>query len=99
MIIAWRILYLTMLARECSDIACDIVFTKEEWQTAYTMSHHKKPPKEPPSLKAMINLIAQFGGYLNRKNDGEPGPTTLWIGLKRLCDFIKAKNIYTNIQG
>lgn len=29
MIIAWRILYLTMLAREYSDINCDIVFTEE----------------------------------------------------------------------
>jgi hypothetical protein len=98
MIIAWRILYLTMLARECPDINCDIVFTREEWKIAYLMTYRKKPPNKPISLKAMIILIAQFGGYLNRKNDGEPGPTSLWIGLQRLRDFIKAKNICDSIK-
>jgi hypothetical protein len=98
MIIAWRILYLTMLARECPDASCHIVFTEEEWKIAYVMKHNKKPPKNPITLKTMLNLIAQFGGYLNRKNDGEPGPTAIWIGLQRLRDFIKAKNVYDGIK-
>lgn len=98
MIIAWRILYLTMLARECPDASCHIIFTEEEWKVAYMMAHHKKPPKKPITLSKMLNLIAQFGGYLNRKNDGEPGPTAIWIGLQRLRDFIKAKNIYDGIR-
>lgn len=41
MIIVWRILYLTMLARECPDIDCDSVFAKEEWTTAYIMAYRK----------------------------------------------------------
>jgi len=98
MIIAWRILYLTMLARECPDASCHIVFSEEEWKIAYVMKHNKKPPKNPITLKTMLNLIAQFGGYLNRKSDGEPGPTAIWIGLQRLRDFIKAKNVYDGIK-
>lgn len=98
MIIAWRILYLTLLSRECPDINSDIVFTEEEWKTAYLMMYRRKPPEKPISLRAMIILIAQFGGYLNRKNDGDPGPTALWIGLQRLRDFIKAKNICDGIK-
>jgi hypothetical protein len=98
MIIAWRILYLTMLARECPDAPCHIIFTEEEWKVAYMMVHHKKPSNKPITLSKMLNLIAQFGGYLNRKNDGEPGPAAIWIGLKRLRDFIKAKNIYDGIK-
>jgi IS4 transposase len=98
MIIAWRILYLTMLARECPDINCDIVFTEEEWKVAYIMKYRKKPPKKPINLNSMIILIAQFGGYLNRKNDDYPGPTSIWIGLQRLRDFIKAKNICDGIK-
>lgn len=58
------------------------------------MAHHSKPI----TLSNMLNLIAQFGGYLNRKHDGEPGPTAIWIGLKKLRDFIKAKNVYNNIR-
>ena len=90
MIIAWRIIYLTLLARECPDIPCNIVFTEEEWKIIYIMTYKKKPPKKLLSLSEMINRIAQFGGYLNRKNDIEPGPTALWIGLQRMRDFILA---------
>ncbi len=39
----------------------------------------------------MIKMVASIGGYLNRKNDLEPGPTTLWIGLQRLKDFLLAQ--------
>ncbi|MBA3662243.1 MAG: hypothetical protein H0W64_10965 [Gammaproteobacteria bacterium] len=87
-----------MLARECPDASCHIVFTEEEWKVAYMMAHHKKPPNKPIPLSKMLNLIAQFGGYLNRKNDGEPGPTAIWIGLQRLRNFIKAKNVYDGIS-
>lgn len=31
MIIAWRVLYLTLLGRECPDIECDVVFEEKEW--------------------------------------------------------------------
>ena len=99
MIIAWRILYLTMLSRKCPDISCDSVFAEEEWKIAYIMTYRKKPPKEPISLASMINIIARFGGYLNRKNDPEPGPASIWNGLHRLRDFIKAKNIYDDVGG
>ena len=98
MIIAWRILYLTMLSREYPNTNCDIVFTEEEWKIAYLMRYRKKPPKKPINLSMMIILIAQFGGYLNRKNDGPPGPTSIWIGLQKLRCFIKAKNIYDEIK-
>lgn len=72
-----------MLARENPTAACDILFTEEEWKVAYMMKYRKIPPKKPISLLNMLNLIAQFGGYLNRKNDPEPGPTAIWIGLER----------------
>ncbi len=35
----------------------------------------------------MILLIAQIGGFLARKSDGQPGPQTLWRGLQRLGDI------------
>ena len=63
------------------------------------MTYRKKPPKEPISLASMINIIARFGGYLNRKKDPEPGPASIWNGMHRLGDFIKAKNIYDDVGG
>jgi len=34
-------------------------------------------------------LIARLGGYLGRKNDGEPGAESLGLGLSRLMDMAR----------
>jgi hypothetical protein len=31
--------------------------------------------------------IARWGGYLDRKHDGPPGPESIGIGLRRLFDI------------
>ena len=41
-------------------------------------------------LTDMVKMIAELGGYLNRKGDGDPGPQTMWIGLQRMRDFAAA---------
>ena len=89
MIVAWRILYLTMLGRECPELPCDAVFGDEEWRAAYIVSKRKPPPNKPPSLNEMIQIVAGFGGFIGRKGDGFPGPQTLWIGLRRVQDFVQ----------
>jgi hypothetical protein len=90
MIIAWRVLYLTMLGRECPEMSCDVVFAEEEWQAVYLVTERKPPPDEPPSLDTMVRMVAGLGGFLNRKRDGFPGPQTIWIGLQRAADFVLA---------
>jgi hypothetical protein len=90
MIIAWRVLYLTMLGRTCPELPCNVVFADEEWQAVYIVAKRQPPPEVPPSLNEMIRLVAGFGGFLNRKGDGFPGPQTLWIGLQRTRDFVLA---------
>ncbi|OGT31201.1 MAG: hypothetical protein A3E87_04790 [Gammaproteobacteria bacterium RIFCSPHIGHO2_12_FULL_35_23] len=91
MIIAWRILYLTFITRLCPSLPCNHLFTQEEWHMIYIMVYRKKPSKKPPPLSLIMNIMAQFGGYLNRKGDISPGPTAIWIGLQRVKDFIMAK--------
>jgi hypothetical protein len=90
MIIAWRVLYLTMLGRDCPEMPCDAVFGDEEWKAVYLVTQCKAPPPEPPSLDTMVRMVATLGGFLNRKSDGFPGPKTLWIGLQRIPDFVLA---------
>ncbi|NER26043.1 MAG: hypothetical protein F6J96_36220 [Symploca sp. SIO1C2] len=34
-----------------------------------------------------MRWIAQLGGFLGRKSDGEPGVKTLWRGIQRLNDL------------
>jgi hypothetical protein len=84
------VLFLTVLARDCPDMSCDVVFETAEWQAVYLVSERKAPPKTPPSLDRMVRMVAGFGGFLNRKGDGFPGPQTLWIGLQRAADFVLA---------
>jgi hypothetical protein len=35
----------------------------------------------------MVRMVAQLGGYVQRKGDEEPGPQTVWLGLQRLHDM------------
>jgi hypothetical protein len=99
MIVAWRILYITMLGRECPDVSCEIVFDKTEWQTAYIVLKRKKPPKDPPPLNEMIKLFASLGGFLNRSCDKNPGPGALWKGLKDLHEHVKAREAFESVFG
>lgn len=98
MIIAWWIQRLMCLGRTCPEMDCETVFEREEWQAAYIVA--KKPiPKEPPSLNTVIRLIADFGGFLGRKGDGEPGSKNLWIGLQRVMDFAAGIRAYPYRNG
>ncbi len=88
MIVAWRILYMTRLGREVPDLPCTAVFTQDEWQSLYRVTHPSKPPPdEPSSLTEFIRMLAKLGGHIGRKSDGPPGVESLWIGLMRLSDI------------
>jgi len=89
MVIAWKVLYLCRLGRECPDLPCDLVFSDSEWQAVYTIVHRKPLPPEPPSLNTMIRMVASLGGYVIRKSTN-PGTQTLWLGLQRVNDFANA---------
>jgi hypothetical protein len=87
MIVAWRVLYVLMLGRECPTLSCDAVLSEAEWKSVYVIATDQEAPATPPLLKDMIRMIAELGGYMNRKHDGPPGPQTMWIGLQRMRDF------------
>ena len=46
----------------------------------------------------MIRMIASLGGFLNRKNDGYPGPQTIWLGMQRNIDFAIAMEAQNAIK-
>ncbi len=98
MIVAWRVLYLTILGRDCPDLPCDLVFETQEWQAIYVVTHRKPPPPKPPTINTMIRMMAGFGGFLGRKHDGEPGPQTVWIGLQRARDFVLAFEVQNALR-
>jgi hypothetical protein len=100
MIVAWRILFVTMLGRKCPKMLCTKLFDESEWKSIYMVIYRKPPPDEPPTLDQMVRMIANLGGFLNRKGDGYPGVGTIWIGIQRMKDFAIAWELFTTpVQG
>jgi hypothetical protein len=86
-IVAWRTLYVCRLGRSCPEMSCEAVFEPAEWKSVWKVVRREDPPAKPPSLGVFVRLVAQLGGYVNRKRSDPPGPQTLWIGLQRMHDF------------
>lgn len=84
-IIAWRLFWLTHMARHEPDAPCTLVLTDHEWRSLYAY-HHKsnRMPDVLPTVAQVTLWIAQLGGFLARKNDGHPGVTVIWRGWTRL---------------
>jgi hypothetical protein len=89
-VVAWRIHYLTWLGRATPDLPCTVAFDDDQWKAVIVFKTRQPPPEQPPSLRQMIRSIAQLGGFLARKSDGEPGTQTLWRGLQRMDDITAA---------
>ncbi len=88
-IVAWKVLYLCRLSRECPDLDCEVVFAPSEWKSVYMAVRNAKPPAKPPTLNEITRMVASLGGYVIRKST-HPGTQTLWFGLKRLHDLSTA---------
>ena len=88
MIIAWRINRLMRLGRTLPDLPADVLFEADEWRAAFILNK-KPPPKAVPTANTVIRLIAQLGGFLGRKGDGEPGAKTLWLGMRDIAVFVQ----------
>lgn len=89
-IVAWRLLWLTLKARETPQASSATILADFEWKALCATAHRDRPlPAQAPPLRESVRMIAQLGGFLGRKSDGEPGPQTLWRGLRRLHDIAK----------
>ncbi len=90
LVVAWRILHLTMLGRQDSDPPCTAFFKEYEWKAVIAFTRGpENVPEIAPSLGEVTRIVAGLGGFLGRKGDGDPGIKSLWIGLQRL-DTISA---------
>jgi len=87
LIVAWRTLYVCRLGRSCPEISCEAVFEPAEWKSVWQVVRQTAPPRVPPRLGPMVQLVAQLGGYVNRKRHDPPGPQTVWLGLQRMHDL------------
>jgi hypothetical protein len=87
-VIAWRLHWMTYINRCQPDLPCTVVLTTIEWEALYMRIHKSsRLPDTVPTVHQAVRWIAQLGGFLARKSDGEPGVTTLWRGWQRLQDM------------
>jgi hypothetical protein len=87
-VVAWRLLALCKAGREQPDAAVSEWLEQAEWEALWCHVHQcQSPPRTPPTVRQAVRWIAQLGGFMARKGDGEPGPITLWRGLHRLNDL------------
>jgi hypothetical protein len=95
-VVAWRVLFLTMLGRELPDLPCTAIFEAHEWQALYCFTKRvATPPRETPTLSQAIKWLARLGGHQARKGDGPPGVIVLWRGLQRLHDISTAWQLFS----
>ena len=97
LIVSWRLHNMTMMSREFSKYPCTKIFTDKEWKSIYIWRNKTKPPKKIPSIRDIVRLLAQIGGFLARKGDGEPGVKTLWTGFQRLETYMEAMEIHESV--
>ena len=87
--VAWRLLWITYQARVTPDAPCTVALTKTEWQVlSVFINHSPSPSASPPTLQQAVRWIAQLGGFIGRKSDGNPGVKTLWRGWQRFQDIL-----------
>jgi len=79
LVIAWRIMLMTLLGRETPELPAEVLFSDIELRTLG--AYAKKKRLTPPSaLGEAVRLVARIGGYLGRNNDPPPGHQLLWQG-------------------
>lgn len=87
-IIAWRLMWMTYLARHDPDAPCTTILAPSEWQALYAYTHKStRLPSQVPTVADAVLWIARLGGYLARRHDGPPGVTVIWRGWQRLADI------------
>lgn len=88
LVIAWRIMLMTLLGREAPNLPAEVMFSDLEIKvlSAYVK---KKGLSSPASLGEAVKIVAKLGGYLGRSNDPPPGHELMWRGyahLQLMCE-------------
>ena len=100
LVVAWRILALCKAAREMPDDPISNWLPSAQWQALCAYVYRQStPPKSVPGVREAVRWIAQLGGFLARKSDGEPGTKTLWRGLQELNAMTKMWQVFHQDEG
>lgn len=83
LVVAWRIMVMTLLGREVPELPAEVLFSEVEIVVlgAWAKTVRSKPPA---NLGEAVRLVARIGGYTNRNTDPPPGHELMWYGYQSL---------------
>ena len=95
-VLAVRLLQLKMVARRDPEQPAAQVVPRD-WLAAVPLLLKKRKPIK--TVRDFFRGLAQLGGFLGRKGDGEPGWQTIWGGLEKLLLCLRGAEVLTKKCG
>ena len=89
-VIAWRIMYLTMLGRECPELDCSELFEELEWKVlVYAAYGEEEGLERERNVGELVKVLGRLGGHVGRKGDKEPGFLVLSRGMEKAQEILR----------
>jgi IS4 transposase len=83
LVIAWRVMLMTLLGREAPELPPELLFSDIELRVLGDFAQSRRRPR-PTSLQEAVREVAILGGYTNRNHDPPPGHQLMWHGYAKL---------------
>lgn len=93
LVIAWRVMLMTLLGRQQPDQQPEVLFSDVEIQVLTRVAEHEGF-RRLKSLGDAVIILARLGGYRERKNDHPPGTVVLWRGLRKLENMVFGAGLF-----
>lgn len=84
LVIAWRVMLMTLLGREVPELPAEVLFTEVEIEVLNAYAASRRDLKPVECLGDAVRLIGRIGGHQARKSDLPPGHQLLWLGYSGL---------------
>jgi hypothetical protein len=94
LVVAWRVLELSRQARGQRSEPVQTQFSRPELEVLrHWCRVQLKRDVQHFTVREAVRAVAQMGGFLARRRDGEPGAMTLWRGLEMLAQMVIGWNL------
>ena len=97
LVIAWRVMLMTLLGREAPELPPELLFSHVELRVLGDFAESRRRPR-PTSLQEAAREVAILGGYINRNNDPPPGHQLMWHGYTELTTMSFAYALRDEIE-
>lgn len=96
-VVAWRVEYLKGATRSDPESSCEKYFAPNEWIAITAFLRRPVDRTQPPTTQEFMYSIAQLGGYINKKSQGDPGSKTIWRGMARFDTIVEAFAVFNQM--